>query len=233
MLVLLPGMDGTGELFAPLIRALPSDITPVVVSYPPETPLSYQQLLPLVKEGFPKEGPFVVLGESFSGPLAVLAASENPRNLAGVILCATFITNPIPWLPWWVRFLAVTPVFYLARSFILAKALIGGYGSPEILALLRKAHGKVSPKVMATRARAILAVDVGSALKKIDTPIFFIGGADDKVSPPKNLDEIVRARNDVHVSLIPGPHLILQTKPVETAALISKMVDESIGREEE
>ena len=33
-LVLLPGLDGTGELFQPLLRALPNELQPIVLSYP-------------------------------------------------------------------------------------------------------------------------------------------------------------------------------------------------------
>jgi len=45
--VLLPGLDGTGELFRPLFAELPGWIHPVVVSYPRERPLGYTELLPL------------------------------------------------------------------------------------------------------------------------------------------------------------------------------------------
>jgi pimeloyl-ACP methyl ester carboxylesterase len=223
-LVLLPGMDGTGILFEPLLQALPGNIRPIVVSYPPGTPMTYEQLLPIASEALPKHDPFVLLGESFSGPLAIMAASANPSNLKALILCATFTGNPLPWLPGWIRYLAVTPFFYLSRPFILAKALLAGYSSPRIMSLLRKAHAQVSPKVMAARARAILGVDVESALKAVKVPIFFLGGADDKVSPARNLHDIVRARPDVQVSLVPGPHLILQIKPEESAVLISNIM---------
>lgn len=224
-LALLPGMDGTGILFEPLLRTLPNEIKPVVASYPPEIPMTYEQLLPIVKESLPKHEPFILLGESFSGPLAIMAASEHPSNLRALILCASFIRNPIPWLPKWFRYFTLTPFFYLSRPFILAKALLAGYSSPGIMSLLRKAHAQVSPEVMAARARAILSVDVESALRAVKVPIFFLGGADDKVSPARNLQEIIRARQDVQVFLIPGPHLILQIKPDESAVLISNIMN--------
>jgi pimeloyl-ACP methyl ester carboxylesterase len=224
LLVLLPGMDGTGILFEPLMEALPIGIKPIVVSYPTEIPMSYEQLLPIVIESLPKHAPFILLGESFSGPLAIMAASKKQSNLKALILCATFISNPIPWLPNWSRYVIFTPFFYLSRYFILAKALVAGYGSPSIMTLLRKAHGTVSSRVMAARARAILGVNVGKTLRVIKVPIFFLGGTDDKVSPSKNLREIIRIRPDVQTSLISGPHLILQTKPVDAASLIDSIL---------
>ena len=74
-LLLLPGMDGTGRLFGPLLRALPPALSPVVVAYPVDQPYGYAELLPLVEAAAPAGAEFVVLGESFSGPLALLLAS--------------------------------------------------------------------------------------------------------------------------------------------------------------
>ncbi len=43
-LVLLPGLDGTGELFRPFIEILPKDINALVISYPGNIKLSYEEL---------------------------------------------------------------------------------------------------------------------------------------------------------------------------------------------
>ena len=50
-LVLLPGMDGSGALFADFIAALGDGIAPLVLSYPPDRPLGYQETLPLPPRG--------------------------------------------------------------------------------------------------------------------------------------------------------------------------------------
>ena len=61
-IVLLPGMDGTGELLADLRdRLLPAH--PVsIVAYPMDRPLGYEALTAFVLERLP-EGRFVILGE--------------------------------------------------------------------------------------------------------------------------------------------------------------------------
>jgi pimeloyl-ACP methyl ester carboxylesterase len=99
LLVLLPGLDGTGILFKPLIAALPPEVSTVVVAYPGEQPLGYAELLPVVLAALPTEHAFVLLGESFSGPLAVMAAATRPPGLVGLVLCATFVQNPHPYIP--------------------------------------------------------------------------------------------------------------------------------------
>lgn len=64
-LVLLPGMDGTGTLFAPLIAALPSDFKVIVLKYPTLIPLGYDELIDLVKVQLPAEEDFLILGSRF------------------------------------------------------------------------------------------------------------------------------------------------------------------------
>lgn len=62
--MLLPGMDGTGIFFEPLLRALPAELDAHVVAYPPAEPLGYDELLSVVESALPAE-PFVLMAESF------------------------------------------------------------------------------------------------------------------------------------------------------------------------
>src|ERR1700722_12941492 len=93
-LILLPGLDGTGKLFAEFLKALDLGVSASVVSYPPEVPLGYHELEPIVRAALPAHDPFVLLGESFSGPLAIRIAADPPPALKGLILCVTFASNP-------------------------------------------------------------------------------------------------------------------------------------------
>ena len=81
-LVLLPGLDGTGKLFAEFLEALDLGSSAQVVPYPPDIPLGYDELETLVRAALPAHGPFIILGESFSGPLAIRIAARPPPALA-------------------------------------------------------------------------------------------------------------------------------------------------------
>jgi pimeloyl-[acyl-carrier protein] methyl ester esterase len=61
--LLLPGMDGTGDLFADFVRLLPDWIEPRVVNYPRDQELSYDQLLPILKSALPSDKPYFILAE--------------------------------------------------------------------------------------------------------------------------------------------------------------------------
>ncbi|MFX9246871.1 alpha/beta fold hydrolase, partial [Acinetobacter baumannii] len=65
------------------------------IAYPEHQPLGYQELLDLVLPTLPA-GRFVVLGESFGGPLAVEIAARFKERVAGLILAATYVRPPLP-----------------------------------------------------------------------------------------------------------------------------------------
>ena len=81
-LVLLPGMDGTGRLFKPLRDSLPEEMNVMTVSYPREEPLGYSDLLTLVRRSLPRD-PFVLVAESFSGPIGIELAAAHQRGAQG------------------------------------------------------------------------------------------------------------------------------------------------------
>jgi pimeloyl-[acyl-carrier protein] methyl ester esterase len=70
-LVLLPGMDGTGMLFAGFVTALPESFETMTVRYPTDRPLSNLELEGIVRAACPVTEPFMLVAESFSTPLAI------------------------------------------------------------------------------------------------------------------------------------------------------------------
>ena len=79
--ILLPGMDGVG-LFSQFIEALGPDQDYLVLSYPTNLPLSYDQLTTLVRESLQDETDYILIAESFSGPIAIRLATERPPRSA-------------------------------------------------------------------------------------------------------------------------------------------------------
>ena len=53
-LVLLPGLDGTGDLFTNFVSALPSNLDARIVRYPADRFVSYAELFPFVADGCPE-----------------------------------------------------------------------------------------------------------------------------------------------------------------------------------
>ena len=95
LLILLPGLDGTGILFADFVKAIDPCVDCLVLSYPKDQPMGYGDLDALVARSLPLSRPYVLLGESFAGPLALRIAARAPVGLVALILCVTFAKNPI------------------------------------------------------------------------------------------------------------------------------------------
>src|SRR5512138_2251270 len=94
-LVLLPGLDGTGDLFAPFIDALDGYPTQVV-AYPADRAMNYAAHEAHARAQLPRDEDCILLAESFSGPVGIAIAASPPPGLKGLILCASFAVNPLP-----------------------------------------------------------------------------------------------------------------------------------------
>jgi pimeloyl-[acyl-carrier protein] methyl ester esterase len=153
-LVLLPGMDGTGELFAPLIKILPKDLLPLVVAYPPNEPWGYPELLDFIRHQLPMDEDFVVLGESFSGPLALMLASDPPAQMRALILTCTFEHHPRPALAPFSIFAQVV-LRFRPPKFLIQSVLTNGAKNFDIAARVQLAMGRVSVETLHARIKAI------------------------------------------------------------------------------
>ena len=212
--VLLPGLDGTGLLFAPLTAALPTNVRPAVVRYPVDRVMSYEELATDVAGHLPQGERFVLLGESFGGPLALLLAARRPAGLVGVILCATFVTSPRPWVGPLLRPFAKPWPFRLYPAY--KRATPGAWAAAAEVSRL------VRPDVIASRVRMVLSVDVRQQLSGCPVPILYLRAARDRLVPAANLHRIQQLRPDVSAVNLPSPHQVLQRRPTESAAAIAR-----------
>lgn len=226
-LVLLPGLDGTGKLFSELVRALGSDIDAQIVSYPVDRPLGYAELEALVRAALPADRRFVVLGESFSGPIAIRIGANPPAGLAGVILCGTFAKNPYPLFGWARPLAAWFPLKSLPR-WLRAPLMWGSLTAERAPARLNRAMAAVSADVIRHRIAALLAVDASAALARVRLPILVLQAAHDLVIPRSATQWILETAPHAQLVEVDGPHLLLQTRPAECAAAVIRFVRAAI-----
>lgn len=227
-LILLPGMDGTSLLFEPLINALPPSVHATAVAYPKDKPLGYAELLPLVESAIPNED-FVVLGESFSGPLALMLAASQPKRLRGVILCASFVRFPLNIPSSW-RTMIRPWMFRWQPLSLLAFVLLGKNAFGPLGPKLRTAVRSVSPTAMAARALSVANVDVTDALRICPVPILYLQAANDWVIRPGCGKLIQAIRPDVQKVVLPGPHLVLQVSPQSAAEKLEIFIRISLAQ---
>ncbi len=225
--LLLPGMDGTGIQFAALRDALPQALGPLAVSFPVGQPLDYDELTDLVAGFIPVEGPWAMVAESFSGPLAIRLAARHPERLRGLVLASSFAECPVRWVKW-AGFLAgpVTGLRRIAPSFLLKFWIAGDDAAESMLAVARTATNSVSPAVMAQRLRSVLIVDDSAMLRDLQTPLLILAASRDRLVGPRAIRRLRSLRPDARCVTLDAPHMILQCRPAECAAEITRFLAE-------
>lgn len=226
-IVLLPGLDGTGRLFEFLLPFLPSYLNPIIVSYPTAPCLDYNALQDFVIKTIPTTGYFVLLAESFSGPIALNIAASGQRNLVAVILVATFIQNPLPKLISWSRYFIAHPLFrYLVPSALIRSFLLGRNSPKNLTETFFEILRSLCSEILAYRIRLVLTVDVRQALLACSVPILYLFPTKDKVVTKRSRDIILRLRSEIEFVAIDAPHMLLQCEPL----IASKAIDNFLQR---
>jgi pimeloyl-ACP methyl ester carboxylesterase len=221
LLVLLPGMDGTGRLFGPLKAAL-SGFDTQVIAYPTDEPLDYDALTRRVDLALPRNRRLVLVAESFSGPIAIRVARHHP-SLVGLVLASSFCRCPRPGLKKIPRALLPSAFFpLLATPWSVRRGLLSPESPHSLVAEVIAAVRGVRPVVMAKRLQEVITVDVTDDFNALTVPVLYLAGTRDRLLRPKALKEYLPERDNVHSYFLDAPHLILQTAPVACASLIRK-----------
>lgn len=217
--LLLPGLDRTGRLFEDFVSRTPEGFETQIVSYPPNKRLGYHDCVNYVERQLPQRKSFIVLGESFSGPVSILLGSRSPAGLQGIVLCITFALRPawkeFRFLPWGLAFYLPLPGYKIGLY------LVDFNNQSRWVEPIRHAHRQVDPAVLAHRVREVLAVDVRSELSRLSNPVLALRGTEDKLVRKKSVDEILAVRPVVSVAHIRAPHLTLQIAPDESWSTIA------------
>ena len=219
-LVLLPGMDGTGQLFAPFLAALGSEFKTKVVAYPVDRPLGYAELELLVRAAIPARGPYVILGESFSGPIAVSIAASGAARLKGLVLCCSFVRGPLPVLPGMGSVLGWLPVT-AAPVLLMEQVLLGRFSTPALRAALARTMAQVSAPTIRARMLAALSVDVSAKLAALRLPMLYLRARHDRLVSPGAAALAARLNPALQMVDLPAPHFLLQAAPQEAAQTVA------------
>jgi pimeloyl-ACP methyl ester carboxylesterase len=222
-LVLLPGMDGTGALFEPFIAALGNEFNIRVVTYPVTGALGYEELEAIAQTFLPVEEPYVILGESFSGPIAVSIASLGNPNLKALILCCTFVRNPRPAASILRGLVGLLPVA-LAPVNVLSHLLLGRFSTSVLRAMLAESLRQVSPAALRARLKAVLGVDVSQKLATVRVPILYLRASQDRLVPAGVSGLVSSLNQKTQVVELDAPHFLLQAIPFEVVKVVRNFV---------
>jgi pimeloyl-[acyl-carrier protein] methyl ester esterase len=214
-IVLLPGMDGTGELLRTLADQLSAHRPVQLIGYPVDRSLTYEQLVAYVRERVPNDR-FVILGESFSGPIAIEIAATDSR-VVGLVLASSFARHPLP-----TRLAAFTRLLdlrWIPTSIVVA-ALMGSAATPRLRVRLRQVLATLPREIIRARAQEVLRVDKRGRLRDIKCPVLCLHGRSDRMVSKRRVDEIVAALPGCQLRWLDSSHMLLATHAKAAAGMI-------------
>jgi pimeloyl-ACP methyl ester carboxylesterase len=219
---ILPGLDGTARMLSAFVAAARAagfeDVH--AIAYPPDRILDYAGLETFARAALPHDSPCLLLGESFSGPVALAIAADPPPNLCALALSTTFAKTPLPALRPLAALAGIAPVRPLPMS-ALAWLLLGRWATPALRRELGEALATVSPAVLRARAACALRADADAALPRIAIPTLYLRGDADRLMPRAAGDRILAGIAGARLTTLAGPHLLLQAAPERSAAALA------------
>ena len=227
ILVLLPGMDGTGIMFEPFLEALGK--WPTRVLRYPVALTSYEDCIAFARDQLPVDRPFLLLGESFSGPVALALGAERPKGLVGLVLCSTFARNPRPRLNWLAPLLRSLPAPRLPPSW-LRRLLLGGRHAGALEHLVDTMLTFLPPATLKGRMLAVGTVDHTECLRQIEVPLLALVAAQDRLVPKSAATWLRRHGTTLDMVRLQGPHWLLQTRPGACVQAIQDFLARNQGR---
>jgi hypothetical protein len=157
-LILLPGMDGTGLLFANFVQKLEYEYS--IISYDSNKKQSYDELIEVVSERINPENLYIIIAESFSGFIAYELLKKH-KNIISVIFVASFISSPNRLLWFFKKYL---PSFLIPVNLpnFFSKLLLGKMATTRIIRDFQEVLSKVKKDVFAFRIKEMAHIIVDS-----------------------------------------------------------------------
>lgn len=227
--LVLPGLDGGGALLDDFLAAMRPRRDAHALAYPGDPALGYAELIDWVWPRLPAHEPFALIGESFSGPVAVALAARRPPQLRALVLCASFVRAPRP--PWSPLGLAALPAWThrlpLQRAPLaaVARAALGRWSTAQRRQRLRVALDALDPAVLRRRLGEIVRVDARAALADVAVPTLYLRATADRLVSRESWEDIRRARPRTDCIALDAPHFVLQACADAAAARIGGWLD--------
>ncbi|MCB1592884.1 MAG: alpha/beta hydrolase [Alphaproteobacteria bacterium] len=212
LIILMPGFDGTGRLFDPLLECAPDGSRFLVIRYEDDYS-TLEQHVGHVMNRLPQDRDVILVAESFSSLVALRMIENADARIQGVLIVAGFIRTPVPYLlglarlfpPDFIRLFSTKR--FLTRPFFRAHGLSG-----DVLELLDSVTHNLPGAVIRNRFRIIAeAKNFPSFQSKV--PMGYLRAKHDLVVHKSALRDYQNFAPDLFVREVSGPHFILQAQP--------------------
>lgn len=211
-ILLLPGMDGTGVLFEPFVKAFPNSIDIQVATLIQELDVSFEAqasaLLGQVKNNT------IIVAESYSGLVAHELAKLAPESIKHIVFAASFLERPSILA----KFGNVMPKamldYTLYPKFIVRQALFGKYHSQYLMKLFDRAMADVSLELLEFRIKQLC--NLNKVEYRSDIPATYLQAEHDRLVSSNAVNVFKHVYTRLNYKTMQGSHFILQTNPKDT-----------------
>ncbi|MGF1767098.1 hypothetical protein L4D06_06905 [Enterovibrio makurazakiensis] len=209
-LVLLPGMDGTGNLFDEFVSFYRGETA--IISFPHLGSQSYEDLSAFVVSKLPKED-HILLAESFSGGLIPHLIQHDNKHTKGIIFVASFLSCPRPSLIRLVLLLPIKRLSSIPGANLMHRLLFLGWDVQEsIVATFTSTISNLPEATLKSRLRSILSLK-NTMASHSSLPCVYIRPISDLLIPEGKAKEIPTSFTNCSYRPIVGSHFILQSSP--------------------
>ncbi|XZP56624.1 alpha/beta fold hydrolase [Asticcacaulis solisilvae] len=167
----------------------------------------------------PQKGPYAIIAESFGGPLAVLAASRAAHKPMGLVLAATFATNPLPLMGMILK--TALPGFLASKPVPVIEAMLLRSGDHMTALHIFEAVSALPQDVLMSRLNAALKCDIRKSLAALDMPMLYLQRTKDKLMPAAQAVLMQKTAKNLRVIKVDRPHFVLQ---YEAEALVADVI---------
>lgn len=218
-LVMMPGLDGSGKLFAPIVPILDAQFDLVFITYPDLD--SFQDYIDIARNQLPAEPGYSLLAESFSGPVAIALLAQLGDRVGPSVLAATFARSPLATLT---RMSGQVPgqMFSIGalNEFCLDIDAAEDEDFSDTQPLPLNITEQLDGAALKHRLSVFSRIDVSAMLPQISAPILYLCARRDGILSASDAQMLQQNLPDVRREDIDGPHLLLQTCPQQCADLI-------------
>ncbi len=214
-------MDGTGDLFQPLLEQLPNSLDIEVI---PLNSLEGNSYSEQINEIVTKLGnhPITLIAESYSGRIAYELARILRNQVVQIIFIASFITPPI--------FLCKIGQFLPKNAFntrYLPRALLdyigfSGFGDQELKNWISSVIQTVPSKTFHRRISNM--ANLSPPEEKLEVVTTYLRPTNDRLVEASAVKQLTKFLPKTNVINIEGGHFIAQTNPLICAQIIINRV---------
>jgi pimeloyl-ACP methyl ester carboxylesterase len=214
--VLLPGLHGSTAMFSSFVALAPSWARCVPVSLPTLGDQSLGGLATTLEAELRRLEGFVLVAESYSGPIAVRLAARLGQKVALLALCNPLVEMPVA-LP---AGLAASAASW--RGMPAAAAAMALAGGDRTLGRAALDGIRALPReVLEARLEAAFAATADEIAPLLVAPLLAVLGTRDRLVSPDRTRALLHGVPFATVVELDAPHLVVQTKPAEVWEAIS------------